>query len=70
MAVWKIKERYELARNNEDTRGDIGVLSSSVQQTVDKIQISTLINTLQLKLQNDLEYQNNFQKLKNIMFKE
>ena len=45
MAVWKIKERYELARNNEDTRGDIGVVSSSVQQTVDKIQISTTGNS-------------------------
>ena len=46
MAIWKIKERYELARGNEDTRGDIGVVSSSSNSpNVDKIQISTTGNS-------------------------
>ena len=30
MAVWDIKERYDLVRSNEATRGDIGVVSSSI----------------------------------------
>ena len=37
MAIWNIKERYNLTRNNEATRGDIGVASSSPSNTVDKI---------------------------------
>ena len=45
MAIWNIKERYNLTRNNEATRGDIGVASSSPSATVDKIQISTTGNS-------------------------
>ena len=46
MAIWDLKERYELARGNEDTRGDIGVVSSSSNSpNVDKIQISTTGNS-------------------------
>ena len=45
MAVWDIKERYDLVRSNEATRGDIGVVSSSNSQAVDKIQISTTGNS-------------------------
>jgi len=56
VAVWDIKERYDLVRSNEATRGDIGMTSSSQSATFEKVQISTTGNAVSFGNLNTSDY--------------